>query len=235
MMRFFGVSAALHAAVGALAIAFVSIGEGDGATVQPTVEVTLVAWADEAPEAAAAVSLAAATPSLANEPVPETPVAAPFTPIDAPAPVERTADDVATESFSIDDWAGAQPRFDDASAGGGGGLAFGAESGDAALSSNPAGGRPGSGGDDTSVWAWLEKQKRYPRAALQRRLEGEVTLDLVLDGTGRVRDARIVRSSGHRSLDDEVTRMVARADPFPITGADSREYRIVIEFHLEDR
>ena len=34
MMRFFGVSAALHAAVAALAIAFVNIGEGDGATVQ---------------------------------------------------------------------------------------------------------------------------------------------------------------------------------------------------------
>ncbi|HXV14894.1 MAG TPA: energy transducer TonB [Candidatus Krumholzibacteria bacterium] len=226
LIRFLGVSTALHAVAGALAIAFVSIGEGDGAAVQPTVEVTLVAMADEV---AATVSLTAATSSHASEAVAEVPAATPFAPIDAPTTSARS--EAVDDHGTADTVASPQPRIADSGTGGAGSppaIVLGTDPAAAGVAG------AGGGGDDTSVWAWLERHKRYPRAALQRRLEGEVTLDLVLDGSGRVHEARIVRSSGHRSLDDEVTRMVARADPFPIAGAESREYRIVIEFHLED-
>ncbi len=42
---------------------------------------------------------------------------------------------------------------------------------------------------------------RYPRQALRQRLEGTVTLRVLVDGQGWPKDVAVERSSGHRELD----------------------------------
>lgn len=63
--------------------------------------------------------------------------------------------------------------------------------------------------------AHLGRHKRYPQEARARALTGEVEIRFRLDRSGRVRNAELVRSSGHRLLDDEAVAMMARANPLP--------------------
>lgn len=230
LLRFFGVSAALHAAAIAAGIAFVTIGERDRATLEPTVEVTLVNPPGE-PAQPVSVSSPATVPPLSGESPPEAPAITPFAPIDAPKPVERVGD-VSTEGW-FDQSADVQPRIDETGAGLGGAVGD-AASGDATALSRGGPAARGGGEDSVTVWSWLDKHKRYPPAAVRRHLEGEVTLHLALDEIGGVREARIAKSSGHRMLDDEVIHMVEKAAPFPIVTRAAREYRFVIVFYLED-
>jgi protein TonB len=234
-IRYFGVSAALHAAVGVLVLAMVREAPSGLAFPVPTVEVTLVSMQRDT-EPAAPLSRVQPSSSPGDESAqPASASRVLFAPIDAPS-APANIDDAAMDPWAVDEpVATAQPRFDDVAAADGGDPSRFLES-DLGIEVGPSDAESRAD-DGASVWAWLEKQKRYPRVALQRRIEGEVTLDLVLDPSGRVREANIVRSSGHRSLDDEVTRMVARAQPFPMgsrahTGLG--EYRIVIEFRLEE-
>lgn len=67
----------------------------------------------------------------------------------------------------------------------------------------------------TSLQAWLERHKEYPRQARLRRQEGTVLLSFTFDRGGRVLDHRIARSSGHEALDREVAAMLTRAQPLP--------------------
>lgn len=63
--------------------------------------------------------------------------------------------------------------------------------------------------------AYLERHRRYPRAARLRRQQGTAVLYFVIDRQGNVLDYRIERSSGHRLLDREVAAMLERAKPLP--------------------
>ena len=65
------------------------------------------------------------------------------------------------------------------------------------------------------LMAHLERRKRYPAGARQRREEGVVTVRFAIDGGGNVRSATLVRSSGHAELDDAVLALVRRASPVP--------------------
>ena len=67
--------------------------------------------------------------------------------------------------------------------------------------------------------AWVEKVERignlnYPDEARRRRLSGSLTLDVALNPDGTVRSIRILRSSGHRVLDEAAVRIVRLAAPF---------------------
>jgi protein TonB len=59
-----------------------------------------------------------------------------------------------------------------------------------------------------------------------RRQEGVVQLRFVVDRTGKVLSYQIAESSGHRLLDEEVERMIARAQPLPAIPADMNQDRL---------
>jgi periplasmic protein TonB len=67
----------------------------------------------------------------------------------------------------------------------------------------------------TALVRHLQQYKRYPSDAQSRGEEGIVLLSFSIDRTGHVLTRQIVRSSGHRELDDEVMSMVERAQPLP--------------------
>jgi protein TonB len=76
--------------------------------------------------------------------------------------------------------------------------------------------------------AWLNKHKRYPRRAQQRRQEGTVKVRFMIDRSGRVLSHRIIGSSGHALLDREVEAMLARASPLPPVPAEIGQTRLSI-------
>ncbi len=92
------------------------------------------------------------------------------------------------------------------------------------------GGSPGAalalgtgGGIPPEYGPYLQRFRRhvqeslvYPLAARRQSLRGTVELDITLDPSGRVRDARIARSSSHGVLDDAAIDAVRRLDPLPL-------------------
>lgn len=68
--------------------------------------------------------------------------------------------------------------------------------------------------------AWVHRIERignlnYPDAARLRGLHGDLILTVIVGADGRVREAHVDRSSGHRVLDDAAVRIVHLAAPFP--------------------
>lgn len=66
-----------------------------------------------------------------------------------------------------------------------------------------------------NIAAHLERHKRYPYEARQRRQEGEVLLRFTLNQHGEIVAAELVQSSGYFQLDREVKAMLRRAQPLP--------------------
>nr|WP_242519286.1 energy transducer TonB [Halochromatium roseum] len=62
---------------------------------------------------------------------------------------------------------------------------------------------------------WLTRHKRYPAQARRLRQEGTVKVTFTITRSGRVVSKRIVQSSGHELLDQEVQAMLERASPMP--------------------
>ncbi len=62
---------------------------------------------------------------------------------------------------------------------------------------------------------WLERYKRYPRAAREQHQTGTAYLHFALDRQGHVLSYRVERSSGHLLLDEEVLALIQRAQPLP--------------------
>ena len=82
---------------------------------------------------------------------------------------------------------------------------------------------------------WLERHKRYPLKAKRRKQEGVVKLWFKVDTTGRVVNFRVEESSGYATLDDEVVRMLKRAEPLPLpdeSWTDSLVMIVPINFSL---
>lgn len=61
----------------------------------------------------------------------------------------------------------------------------------------------------------LERHKRYPRAAQQRRQQGVPYVRFTMDREGRVLSAALARASGHTLLDAEALALFERAAPLP--------------------
>lgn len=85
----------------------------------------------------------------------------------------------------------------------------------------------------------LERNKRYPRLALEQRQEGLVTLHFAIDRQGRVLSARIQQSAGFNLLDEEVLELVQRAQPLPAAPQEipgtTFEMTVPIRFALRGR
>ncbi|MEQ8335559.1 TonB family protein [Nisaea sp.] len=73
---------------------------------------------------------------------------------------------------------------------------------------------------NASVLSWLERHKRYPRAARLRRYEGTVSFSFTIDRSGKILRSAIVKSSGRKVLDEALLALLKRADPLPPTPAE---------------
>jgi len=76
--------------------------------------------------------------------------------------------------------------------------------------------------------AWLNRHKRYPDRARRLRQEGTVRVSFTIDRNGRILSHRIVASSGHALLDQEIQAMLKRASPVPAPPSSLRESRLTI-------
>lgn len=77
----------------------------------------------------------------------------------------------------------------------------------------------------------LNRHVFYPPEAIERELEGEVTLRLLLDASGRVIDAAVLAGSGHAILDRaalEAARQIGRID-----AGGARELLLPVVFRLD--
>jgi periplasmic protein TonB len=72
----------------------------------------------------------------------------------------------------------------------------------------------------------LQQFKSYPRQARQRNEQGVALLGFSVDRDGRVLASRIVQSSGHAELDDEVMTMIERAQPLPAFPASMTQEKV---------
>lgn len=71
----------------------------------------------------------------------------------------------------------------------------------------------------TYIDSWRQKVERignlnYPDEAKTKRLSGSLMLDVAIKPDGSLKSVRIVRSSGHRALDNGAIRIVRLASPF---------------------
>ncbi|TVQ94014.1 MAG: energy transducer TonB, partial [Chromatiaceae bacterium] len=116
-------------------------------------------------------------------------------------------------------------RSGGAGSGSGSGGGHGSGTGAARGSGSGTGGAGrGSGGADLggytgSLAAWLNRHKRYPDQARRLRQQGTVQVSFTIDRNGRLVSHRIIASSGHRLLDQEVSAMLRRASPMPALPA----------------
>ena len=83
----------------------------------------------------------------------------------------------------------------------------------------------------------IAKHKRYPRIAQMRGWQGEATIELQLDGSGKILSSKIKKPSGYEVLDKQALEMVERATPFPpppaVLSGQSFTLLVPISFRLE--
>lgn len=82
----------------------------------------------------------------------------------------------------------------------------------------------------------IESRKKYPASARARQIEGRVTVGFAMDAGGRAADVRVVKSSGHESLDQAAVEAVRSASPFPAPPSgmikNTIPLEVVIAFEL---
>ncbi len=85
------------------------------------------------------------------------------------------------------------------------------------------------------VVSWLRRHQRYPAGAKSQRQEGNVQVAFTIDAGGRVKSARISRSSGNADLDRAALDMVRRSSPVPAPpeGETTRSLVVPVAFNLK--
>lgn len=83
----------------------------------------------------------------------------------------------------------------------------------------------------------IAKHKQYPKIAQMRGWQGDVLLDLKLDGSGNVLSANVKEGSGFEALDKQALEMVRKASPFPAPPEALRDrsfnITVPVSFKLE--
>jgi TonB family protein len=99
------------------------------------------------------------------------------------------------------------------------------------------GGAPGRGGAGAGVADLLrairqkiEHAKVYPETARREGIQGTVEVRFRIAGDGSVEAVEVVRSSGHRLLDEISTQTVRRAGPYPVLAG---WIRIPLSYRLD--
>lgn len=94
-------------------------------------------------------------------------------------------------------------------------------------------------GYGSALWGAISKHKKYPRIAQARAWQGEVILELLLDGNGNLISKTIIQKSGYDVLDQQALEMVDKAIPFPTPPEALRgtsfSIKVPIAFKLEAR
>ena len=82
----------------------------------------------------------------------------------------------------------------------------------------------------TKLTKSIARQKRYPRIAQMRGWQGEIIIDLKIDGQGNLIKAKIKQGSKFKILDAEGMNMVKRASPFPKPpkGLESKIFNVIV-------
>ena len=82
----------------------------------------------------------------------------------------------------------------------------------------------------TKLTKAIARQKKYPRIAQMRGWQGEIVLNLEIDGQGNLIKSTIKKKSGFKALDTEGINMVKRASPFPKPpkGLESRIFNVIV-------
>jgi protein TonB len=76
----------------------------------------------------------------------------------------------------------------------------------------------------------IEQAKVYPDAARREGMQGTVELRFRIAGDGSVEAIEVVRSSGHRLLDEASAQTVRRAGPYPVLAG---WIRIPLSYRLD--
>lgn len=61
----------------------------------------------------------------------------------------------------------------------------------------------------TNFTKWVFDNLKYPDEAKKNKIMGRVAIQLVISGTGKVKDVKVAKSSGSKLLDDEALRVVS--------------------------
>lgn len=78
----------------------------------------------------------------------------------------------------------------------------------------------------TEVSAWLERHKEYPMSARRNAEQGMAMVSFTFDRDGNILEYKIMRPTGHDSLDQAVEEMLERADPLPKMPEDLAQNRM---------
>jgi protein TonB len=88
----------------------------------------------------------------------------------------------------------------------------------------------------SKLMAHLNSLKRYPADAKRQGKTGVVMVRFRIDRHGHVLAHRIEQGSGHAVLDEETTRLMERADPFPAPPesvlGDELEFLVPVQYKL---
>ncbi|WP_417455690.1 energy transducer TonB [Kordiimonas sp.] len=97
--------------------------------------------------------------------------------------------------------------------------------------------------DDDGLRIWGAKvydafasKQRYPRRAVDDKLEGTVKIQVTVAKTGAIIGFGINRSSGHEVLDAEVLDLLGRVNPLPPLpeGKESYVFKIPLRFQMDE-
>ena len=84
------------------------------------------------------------------------------------------------------------------------------------------------------VFERIIRQRQYPEGAKRRGVQGVAIVSLVIDRSGNLGGASLLRSTGDRELDLEAIAMVKRAAPFPAPPPGSvLNFTPMVEFGME--
>jgi protein TonB len=107
-----------------------------------------------------------------------------------------------------------------------------------------AGAPVGDGGDSrTAVLGYfsklrerIQKKLAYPSSLRDRRIQGQVEIEISVDPSGRLEKAQVIESSGSAALDRVALESAQNSAPFePFTGNQPRSARIPIDFSIRSR
>lgn len=62
----------------------------------------------------------------------------------------------------------------------------------------------------------IRQHQKYPRSAIARKLEGVARVKISIDAKGNITDFEVMKNTGHRILDRQISRLMQRLDPLPV-------------------
>ncbi|MBM3351160.1 MAG: energy transducer TonB [Betaproteobacteria bacterium] len=89
-----------------------------------------------------------------------------------------------------------------------------------------------------ALWGAISKHKKYPKIAQMRGWQGEVIIEIQVDGNGHLKSKKVEQSSGYEILDKQALEMVEKALPFPVPPealrSNSFTITVPVPFKLEN-